>query len=688
MPDITGFNEYFGWYGGATSDFGPFADNLHAAYPTRCVGISEYGAGASIIQHSEEPLSAPAPYGTPHPEEWQNKFHEDYWLAMEQRPYLWIKTVWNMFDFAVDGRNEGDTPGRNDKGLVTYDRLVRKDAFYWYKANWTTNAMVYITGHTFTNRLTNAITAKVYANCDAVELFLNGASQGTRTSTTSIFTWSITLVVGSNYVQAVGTKGVAQVSDSVVWFAPFSVAIARPAASVVFLNSTSDVLQLVGAVPNSGVVSTTWTQTSGSGVVTFGESNAVATTARFSAEGVYGLRFSASNGTIANAGLTVVVNPTFGITNGLEAWWKMDESGGSTAADSSGNSRTATLTGATFTSGYISNALQFNGTTGRGIYSAQDTNQFTVAAWARADAQGNSQFPRIVEAPGFRLMFRFGSSDVNSVGFASQDSTNGDWDSGGGSVSLGQWYHVAVSYDRSSQANLPVFYVNGIRRATVTLTMPSGTRPPYSGTAYIGNRSALDRAWSGLIDDLRIYNRLLTDAEVQALAAMPPANVAPAVNAGTNQSILWPGPANLNGTLSDDGEPNPPGVATVAWSQLSGLGPVTFANSNLLATAAIFSAPGLYALQLLADDGQIGTVGTVSISVVSPPRIGVQLQPGQLHLSWSNNGAFWQVQAQTNPPDLRLSSNWVVVGDVSPTNQITFPIDRANGSVFYRLVTP
>ena len=97
---------------------------------------------------------------------------------MEARPFLWCKFVWNVFDFASDGRNEGDTPGRNDKGLVTYDRQVRKDAFYYYKANWTTNPMVYITGHTFTNRLTNSITAKVYANCDSVELFLNGVSQG------------------------------------------------------------------------------------------------------------------------------------------------------------------------------------------------------------------------------------------------------------------------------------------------------------------------------------------------------------------------------------------------------------------------------------------------------------------------------------------------------------------------------
>src|ERR1700727_356259 len=97
---------------------------------------------------------------------------------MPARAFLCSKFIWNMVDFAVGGPNEGDTPGRNDKGLVTYDRQGRKDAVYWYKAKWTTDPMVYITGHTFTNRLANAITAKVYANCDSVELFLNGVSQG------------------------------------------------------------------------------------------------------------------------------------------------------------------------------------------------------------------------------------------------------------------------------------------------------------------------------------------------------------------------------------------------------------------------------------------------------------------------------------------------------------------------------
>jgi beta-galactosidase len=215
------FNKYFGWYNGKLGDFGPWADEIHAKYPGRPIGISEYGAGASIYQHSEDPVREPAQAGHYHPEEYQNLFHETYWQEMRARPFLWCKFVWNMFDFAVAGRNEGDTPGRNDKGLVTYDRQVRKDAFYYYKANWTTSPMVYITGHTFTNRLTNNITAKVYANCDSVELFLNGASQGATTSTNCIFTWPLMLRAGTNTVQAIGTKDSVKVDDSLAWTAPY-----------------------------------------------------------------------------------------------------------------------------------------------------------------------------------------------------------------------------------------------------------------------------------------------------------------------------------------------------------------------------------------------------------------------------------------------------------------------------------
>jgi beta-galactosidase len=215
--DLVGYNRYFGWYNGTIDQFGPWADNLHALEPTWKIAVSEYGAGAALTQHADAP-TMPNPSGPFHPEEWQDLFHEAHWKQMKTRPYLWAKIVWNMFDFAVDSRDEGDTPGRNDKGLVSYDRQTRKDAFFWYKANWTTTPVVYITSRRFTPRATATVPIKIYSNLDAVTLTVNGAVVGTQAGADDIFSWSdVPLVAGANVVSATGTKGALTASDTVTW---------------------------------------------------------------------------------------------------------------------------------------------------------------------------------------------------------------------------------------------------------------------------------------------------------------------------------------------------------------------------------------------------------------------------------------------------------------------------------------
>ncbi len=143
---------------------------------------------------------------------------------MKTRPYLWGKFVWNMFDFASDKRVEGDTHGRNDKGLVTFDREIKKDAFYWYKANWTTAPMVYITSRRWTQRTVATTDIKVYSNTAAVELMVNGVSLGVRPPSSQadrIFIWTgVTLGPGANDVRAIGRTAAASVSDSVTWNMP------------------------------------------------------------------------------------------------------------------------------------------------------------------------------------------------------------------------------------------------------------------------------------------------------------------------------------------------------------------------------------------------------------------------------------------------------------------------------------
>ncbi|MGD1278054.1 MAG: glycoside hydrolase family 2 TIM barrel-domain containing protein [Tepidisphaeraceae bacterium] len=217
VPDITAFNRYFGWYRPTAADWPVWLDTVHAQHPNRAIGISEYGAGASVIQH-EPPTSRPYTLGPWHPEEWQAATHEAAYLAMKQRPWIWGTYVWCMFDFASDARHEGDHAGRNDKGLVTADRKIKKDAFYFYKAQWSSEPFVYITSRRFNPRPPGPADLKVYSNCDSVELFVNGKSLGAQSSADHVFAWrDVPLQLGTCWVQALGQKNARQYTDSCAW---------------------------------------------------------------------------------------------------------------------------------------------------------------------------------------------------------------------------------------------------------------------------------------------------------------------------------------------------------------------------------------------------------------------------------------------------------------------------------------
>jgi beta-galactosidase len=220
IPDLLGWNIYPGWYSGwgTKEDFGTSLDNRR--YDSRRGGfcVSEYGAGANTSQHEQNPQQ-PKTTSQWHPEEWQAEVHEAAWAAMKQRPFVWGTFVWCMFDFAVASRHEGGIEGLNDKGLVTRDRKIKKDAFYFYKANWSDEPMIYITSRRFVER-TNAVTdVKIYTNAKAPELFVNGVSQGSQPSgVDGVFIWkNVKLSPGGNKIAAAATVNGQPVTDECVW---------------------------------------------------------------------------------------------------------------------------------------------------------------------------------------------------------------------------------------------------------------------------------------------------------------------------------------------------------------------------------------------------------------------------------------------------------------------------------------
>jgi beta-galactosidase len=177
--------------------------------PGTLFALAEYGGEGNWRQQSESDKVQGDPVkGTFYPESYQSRLHEIHLAAIENAPHIWGTYVWNMFDFTCPFWNRGDVPGRNQKGLVSYDRLVKKDAFYLYKAAWTNEPVLYLADKRLITRINPKQTIHVYSNLDSCELTLNGnkLGQGQRTGSKVHFTWDITLINGENQVVISGTK--------------------------------------------------------------------------------------------------------------------------------------------------------------------------------------------------------------------------------------------------------------------------------------------------------------------------------------------------------------------------------------------------------------------------------------------------------------------------------------------------
>jgi len=184
IPDAIAYNHYFGWYGGDVSMNGPWFDDFHAKYPGIPVGCSEYGCEA-LDWHTSNPVQGD------YTEEYQAYYHEKLIKQLFSRDYLWATYVWNMFDFGADNRAEGGENGQNHKGLVTFDRRYKKDAFYAYKAWLSDEPFVHICGKRYVDRVEDVTRVTVYSNLLNVELLANGKSLGKKTAEDHFFYFDV-----------------------------------------------------------------------------------------------------------------------------------------------------------------------------------------------------------------------------------------------------------------------------------------------------------------------------------------------------------------------------------------------------------------------------------------------------------------------------------------------------------------
>lgn len=198
IPDILGYNQYFGWYVQTVEQIDKWLDDFHAKKPNIKLCISEYGAEANTALHSATPVQGD------YTEEYQAYYHEHYVKALSERDWLWGSYVWNMFDFGSAMRNEGGVRGRNNKGLVTFDRKIKKDSFYVYKAHWSDEKFVHIAGERFVDRPTGEQKIKVYSNCAKVKLTVNG--EATELEGDKIFIFDAVIKEGENVITAKAGK--------------------------------------------------------------------------------------------------------------------------------------------------------------------------------------------------------------------------------------------------------------------------------------------------------------------------------------------------------------------------------------------------------------------------------------------------------------------------------------------------
>lgn len=209
VTDLVGFNKTDGWIAGLPADIGTWGASVRKDFPKLKVALSDYGAGASIYQHQDS-LLKPVAASYWHPEQWQSYLHEQYWRVISTKNYFWGTFVGAMFDFGSASRREGTRAGINDHGLVTFDRTVKKDAYYFYKANWNKDErFVYLASRRFVERSTPVQTFTVYSPCEMVQLIINGeplaqiASDGQGT-----FVWrGCKLRRGENLIEARSIDG-------------------------------------------------------------------------------------------------------------------------------------------------------------------------------------------------------------------------------------------------------------------------------------------------------------------------------------------------------------------------------------------------------------------------------------------------------------------------------------------------
>ncbi|MCK9506895.1 MAG: hypothetical protein M0Q54_00510 [Pigmentiphaga sp.] len=220
--DIQGINQYFGWYNDTLDSLQTWVNRIEKQFSDHKVIFSEYGAEANINQQMEIVSNRGdcCGFDNDYNESFATRFHEEHWNVISKHPFLLSSYIWNAFDFATPMSSQGQVEARNMKGLVTFDRKTKKDPFYWYKANWSKEPVLYITQRRVVNRTNQITSVTVYSNLGQPALYVNGekienCTKG-YTEVHYIFE-NVQLKEGENTVEAKIVKDNKTHSDKISW---------------------------------------------------------------------------------------------------------------------------------------------------------------------------------------------------------------------------------------------------------------------------------------------------------------------------------------------------------------------------------------------------------------------------------------------------------------------------------------
>jgi hypothetical protein len=271
-----------------------------------------------------------------------------------------------------------------------------------------------------------------------------------------------------------------------------------------------------------GTLTLTWSRVSGPWPVTFSAPNAATTDASFSVAGTYVLRLTASDSALSTSDeVTVTVNPGSTSGSGLVAHYRLDEGTGTTASDATGAYAGTLVNGAAWAAGRHGSGVSFDGTNDYitlPIFNASGSG-FTISTWVRTSSFPSSVDQRFVSKAtgtaeqahdwmlglaGNRLRFRLKTNGMTTTLIASS-----------GDVPLNTWYHATATYDGTRMR----LYLNGSEVGFVAKTgaVAASSNVPHN----LGRNPDGSNHMHGALDDVRIYNRALTPAEIGALMTNP-----------------------------------------------------------------------------------------------------------------------------------------------------------------------